>query len=193
MLWFRPAFLAVVFLFNSGFVMAQFPVGLGNIHEDTQPAQTRELVSKYCRLDYDGARLNPQSWSKIQPLVWWKTSPEYNKINVIARYTVDPGSSSGHTKYTVTVHYRLLGTLDLANGYVPEPENTTQDVSYVVSSENSDWRIADAENTLPHPSRAAMLKWLNNQIGTTQDETMKAIYQAALKQLQAQSASPFAK
>ena len=33
--------------------------------EDTQPAQIRELVSKYCRLDYDGARLNPADVAEV--------------------------------------------------------------------------------------------------------------------------------
>jgi hypothetical protein len=100
---------------------------------------------------------------------------------------------SNHGKYLVTVHYRLLGTYDLANGYVREPEGAMQDVDFTVKAENSEWRIADSENPLPHPSRAAMLKWLNGKLSAAQDETAKARYQDALQQLQAQSASPFAK
>ena len=192
-LLFRRALVTVAVLITPGFLFAQFP-GIGNIpKEDTQPAEMRELVSKYCRLDYEGARLDPQSWGRVQPLVWWKTNPEYHKINVIARYTVDPEPTSNHGRYTVIVHYRLLGTLDLANGYVPEPASTMQDVAFDVTEENTEWRVSDAENTLPHPSRAAMLKWLNDQIAATQDAAVKARYEAALKLLQAQSASPFAK
>ena len=190
---FRRAIIVIAVLITPGFLFAQFP-GIGSIpKEDTHPAEMRELVSKYCRLDYEGARLDPQSWSKIQPLVWWKTNPEFGKVNVIARYTVDPEPTSSHGRYTVTVHYRLLGTLDLVNGYVPEPASTMQDVSYDVTEQNTDWRISDTENTLPHPSRAAMLKWLTDQIAATQDEGVKARYGAALKLLQEQSASPFAR
>lgn len=161
--------------------------------EDALPAQMRELVSKYCRLDYEGARLDPQSWAKIQPLVWWRTRPEYTQIDVVSRYTVDSEPASNHGKYIVEVHYRLLGIYDLATGYVPEPEGTTQNVSFTVTTENTEWRIADAENTFPHPSRAVMLKWLTDKIGSTQDEAAKTRDQEALKLLQAQSASPFAK
>lgn len=166
----------------------------GKSLEDTEPAQIHELVSKYCRLDYEGATLDSQAWPKIQPLVWWKSSPDYSKINVVARYQVDmPVASSTQGKYTATVHYRLLGTYDLATGYVAEPPGSNQSVDFLVSSENTGARIADAENTLPHPSRAAMLKWLNEKLSSAQDDAAKKRYQDALKQLEGQSASPFAK
>ncbi len=174
-------------------LLAQFPIPTNRIEEDTRPVQARELVSKYCRLDYEGGRLDPLLWPKFQPLVWWKSPPGYSQINVIARYSVDSEPTSSHGKYTVTVHYHLLGVYNLASGYIPEPPGPTQDVAFTVTSENTQSRIADAENTFPHPSRAAMLKWLNAKISTTQDEGTKALLQSALKQLQAQSASPFAR
>ena len=161
--------------------------------EDMTGAQVREIVSKYCRLDYEGLRLDPQNWSKFQPLVWWTSAPEVSKINVIARYTVDPEPVENHGKYSVTVHYRLLGTFDPALGYIREPEGANQDVYYGVTQQNTEWRIADSDNNLPHPSRAAMLKWLTTQIAATQDEALKGRYQSALEHIQQQSASPFAK
>lgn len=161
--------------------------------EDTTPAQVRELVSKYCRLDYEGARLDPKMWPKFQPLVSWTSPQPFTKIDVIARYTVDPEASEDHNKYAVTVHYRLLGTFDPGLGYVQEPEGTIQDVFYSVTSQNTEWRISDSDTPLPHPSRAAMLKWLAEQVNTTQDETMKGRYQNALEHLQQQSGSPFAR
>ena len=195
MLSIRSIFLAIALLLSMpAFLLAQFPVPNTKSLEDTEPAEIHELVSKYCRLDYEGALLDSQAWSKVQPLVWWKSNPSYSKIDVVARYKVDmPDTSNSKGKYTVTVHYRLLGTYDLINGYVTEPPGANQDVDFLVSSENTDTRIADAENTLPHPSRAAMLKWLNQKLSTAQDAAAKRRYQDALKQLEAQSASPFAK
>jgi hypothetical protein len=190
----RKFSLAVAILVGlAGPVLAQFPVPMTRPSEDMQPSQVRELVSKYCRLDYEGARLDSEQWTKLAPLVWWHASPDFNQVNVISRYTVDPEPVSSHGKYTVTVHYRLLGTFDLVNGYVPELEVANQDVDFILSSENTEWRIAEADNTLPHPSRTAMLKWLNAKLTTIQDERMKARYQDAIDQMQKQSASPFAK
>jgi hypothetical protein len=176
-----------------GFLLAQFPVPTQSTKEDPEPAQIHELVSKYCRLDYEGARLDAKAWPKFEPIVWWKSNPAFTQIDVVARYTVDIPPDATKGKYVVTVHYRLLGTYDLTTGYVRELEVSNQNVDFLVSTENLEWRIADAENTSPHLSRAAMLSWLNQQISTTEDAAAKARLQDALKQLQAQSASPFAK
>ena len=74
-----------------------------------------------------------------------------------------------------------------------EPPNSNQDVDYIVTGVNGEWRISDSDNELPHPSRAAMLKWLNDKLSPAQDEPANIRYQDALRQLQAQPASPFAK
>jgi hypothetical protein len=190
----RSALSALIFLLLTPcFLAAQFPMSTNRPQENEQPAEIRQLVANYCRMDYEGGRLDPQAWSRIEPLVWWKSNPEFTQVSVVARYTVDPEPASVRGKYNVTVHYRLLGTYDLSAGYAPEPEISNQDADFVVSLDNTEWRIASAENTSPHASRAAMLKWLTDKVATTQDAQVKARYQDAQKQLQAQSASPFAK
>jgi len=178
---------------SSCFLVAQstMPVPLGHTEQDTKSADVREFVSKYCRLDYEGDRLDGKGWAKIQPLVAWRSNPEYAEINVIARYTVDTDPPSNKGKFAVTVHYRLLGSYNLATGYVPEIADQT--VEYTVTDTNGDLQITDTENNLPHPSRATMLKWLNEKLNATPDEKAKSRYQEALRQLQAQPASPFAK
>lgn len=195
MLLIRRAIIVTAFLAStSGFLFAQFPLPTQRPQEDATGAQVRELVSKYCRMDYEGLRFDAKnSWSKFQPIVWWTAPQDFTKIDVIARYTVDPEPVEDHGKFSVMVHYRLLGTFDPGLGYVPEPDGATQDVYYSVTQQNSEWRIADSDNPLPHPSRAAMLKWLNTQLAAAQDDAAKARYQDALDRLQKQSASPFAK
>lgn len=174
-------------------IAAQFDMPLNHAQQDTKSADVRELVSKYCRLDYEGARLDGQGWSRAEPLVSWRNNPEYSEISVISRYTVDPEPAENHGKYTVTVHYRLLGSYNLETGYVREAPDSVQEVNYIVTGTNGDWRISDSDNNLPHPSRAAMLKWLNEKLIASQDEHAKTRYEEALRQLQAQPASPFAK
>jgi len=169
------------------------PMPVGRGQEDTKSADVRELVSKYCRLDYEGARLDGKDWAKVEPLVSWKSNPEYAEINVIARYTVDPEPTSSHEKFTVTVRYRLLGSYNLVTGYAPEGPGAVQNMEFTVTDTNGNLRISDSENNLPHPSRATMLKWLNEKLNAAQDETSKQRYQDALQKLQAQPASPFAK
>jgi hypothetical protein len=192
--WRHRAFLAFAFLVSSTLLLvAQFPMSMNRPPEDTRGPENRALVAQYCRLDYEGARLDPQMWPRLQPVVWWKAAPEFTQVNVISRYTVDAEPTSDHGKYTVTVHYRLLGSYDLATGYVPEPPGATQDVNFIVTSENTEWRVFDAENTFPHPSKTAMMKWLNSKLSTTEDPAAKARLQDAITKLDAQSGSPFGK
>src|SRR5271169_1600084 len=127
-------------------VVAQYPLPLGHVDQDTKTLDVRELVSKYCRLDYEGARLDGQGWTKVEPLVSWKSNPDYVEINIISRYTVDPEPPESHGKYTVTVHYRLLGSYNLITGYVPEPPNSQQNVQFTVTDTKGDLRITDLEN-----------------------------------------------
>ena len=88
----------------------------------------------------------------------------------------------------------MLGSYNLATGYVPRSRPMPfKNVDYTVTDTNGDLRISDSDNNLPHPSRAAMLKWLNDKLSAAQDEPAKTRYQEALRQLQAQPASPFAK
>lgn len=191
----RSSLLILAFILGSAcFLVAQstMPVPLGHVEQDTKSADVHELVSKYCRLDYEGARLDGQGWAKVQPLVSWRTNPEYAEINVISRYTVDTDPPSSHGKYTVTVHYHLLGSYNLSTGYAREA-GSVQTVEYTVTDTKGDLRITDSENGLPHPSRATMLKWLNDKLSATQDETAQKRYQDGLRSLQAQPASPFAK
>ncbi len=186
----------LTFLFLAGAVslaVAQYDMPLSHSQEDTKSADVRELVSKYCRLDYEGARLDAGSWSRFVPVVSWRSNPEYAEINVIARYSVDSEPASDRGKYTVNVQYRLLGSYNLTTGYIREAPGSVQTVQYTVTDTNGELRISDSENTLPHPSRAAMLKWLNEKLAAAQDEPAKMRYQDALRQLQAQPASPFAK
>jgi len=169
------------------------PLPLGHVEQDTTSANVHELVSKYCRVDYEGARLDGQGWAKVQPLVSWRSNPEYAEINVISRYEVETDPTADHGKYTVIVHYHLLGSYSLTTGYAREAPGALQTVEYTVTDTNGDLKITDSGNSLPHPSRATMLKWLNDKLSATQDEPAKKRYQDALQQLQAQPASPFAK
>ena len=168
---------------HCGFALAQFPVPLVRDNEAARPAQVRELVSQYCRLDYAGTRLDAQGWPRFESLVWWKSDPSYGQIDVISRFAVEEEPTESHGKYSVTVHYSLMGGYDLKAGYAPEP-GAVQDVTYTVTHNNGEWKIADADNTSPHVSRAAMLKWLNAKIASTTDASVKAIYEAAVQKLQ---------
>jgi hypothetical protein len=191
----RETFVSVaLILASAGGSSAQYGVPLGQTDPRLEPIKVRELVASYCRFDYAGARLNPSDWPKVQPLVAWRADPDYPLYMVTSRFDVEAEPVLVHGKYQVTVHYRLLGKFDLTEGYSQDSANQIEDVGYVVSETNGDWRITEANPTYPHPSRAVALQWLNKKLADEKDAAMKTIYQHAIEQLQSQkSPSPLAR
>jgi hypothetical protein len=173
----------VLLLCTGGF--AQFGVPLNRDESHAQPARIRELAAQYCRLDYDGARLNPTEWPKLQPVVAWRNNPDFPIVNVISRFSLDEQPVPEHGRYSINVHYRLLGRFAVGEGFSKETAGSIEDVTITVSQLNGEWRVTDVEPNYPHPSRAAMLKWLNDNLAKTADATAKSIYQHAISDLQA--------
>ena len=189
----RSLKLPCFFLLLSGIAVAQFGVPLDHTDARLEPATVRELVARYCRLDYAGARLNPADWQKLQPVVSWTSNPDYSLFMITARFDVDTDAVPEHGKYVVVVHYRLLGKFDLAEGYSLDSANHVEDVRYTVAEVNGEWRITNVEPGYPHPSKAATLQWVNGKLAAAKDEASKMIYQNALDRLQLQKVSPLAK
>jgi hypothetical protein len=190
LLLFRRFAIPMVFLLAAGCWAQEMPFPVGHAEQDTRAEQVRALVSQYCRLDYSGARLDQQGWTKLEPIVWWKTNPDYQQIDVISRFTVETEPVLTNGRYTVTVHYRRLGRYDPGIGYSRVMTSPTEDVEYTVTAVKDEWRIDDAEPNFPHPSQAAMVKWLTAQISSTQDASAKSVYEEALRQLQAPASAP---
>ena len=183
------------FLLLSGLTIpaaGQYGIPVGHQEVQNKQVAVRDKVSQYCRLDYTGARINAADWSKLQPLVSWPKNPEYPLIDVVSRYEVDPSVSSQKNRLYVTVQYHLLGRFNMGEGYTRDVSSVEQ-VQVVAEENNGELKIVDAYPNYPHPSRAAMLKWLQDKQSAATDEHSKLIYQHALDELQAQSASPFAK
>lgn len=172
--------------------IAQFGIPT-QVQRGIQSADIRERVSQYCRLDYLGARLTGPDWTKLKPVVSWSANPEFPLINVVSRYDVDSNVQSDHGKWFVTVHYHLLGRFNVGEGYSKEVAGTVEDVGFAVDDLNGELKVVDINPNYPHPSRATMLQWLQAEEAKTADPKVKVIYEQSIKELSAQSGSPFAK
>ena len=145
----------------------------------------RETVARYCRLDFAGYRLNPSDWPKMQTVVAWPTNPEFSFFLPVSRFDIDTELVSQHNKkYKITVHYHLIGRFEIAQGFSSESANQLEDVEFVVSEVNGDWRVVDVQPNYPHPSRAATLQWVTGKLTEITDPATKTIYQNSLDRLQ---------
>ena len=165
---FRSVCIAAGLLLSLGAACLEAPAQLGmplNRPDPKLEAVTiRETVARYCRLDYAGARLNQADWPKMQPLVAWQTDPEFTFFLPSSRFDVASEVVPQHGKYLVTVHYRLIGRFDMAQGYSPESAHQVDDVQFVVSEVNGSWRITDIQPNYPHPSRTTVAVDVGNHV-----------------------------
>lgn len=178
-------------LLSVGAACAQFGIPTQST-KVTNEADIRNRVGQYCRLDYQGARLSDQDWQKLKPVVNWLNNPDFQLIDVASRYDIATNVSQTHGKWHVTVTYHLLGRFNLGQGYSTEVAGGDKEAEFTVQEINGELKVINVEPNYPHPSRAAMLKWLESK-QTAADPNTKVIYDQAIKTLSAQSGSPFAK
>ena len=158
----------------------------------TNEADVRNRVGQYCRLDYMGARLSDQDWQKLKPVVNWPNNPDFPLIDVVSRYDIGTNTAQTHGKWHVTVTYHMLGRFTVGQGYSTEVAGSDKEVEFTVQEINGDLEVTDMDPNYPRPSRGAMLKWLESKQAAAAAKT-KVIYEQAIKDLSAQSGSPFAK
>jgi hypothetical protein len=183
--------LFIAFALLSASALAQFEVPT-QVQHGINDADVRNKVAQYCRLDYMGARLIEQDWQKLKPVVNWTTNPEYPLIDVVSRYDVSTTVSPQRGKWGVTVTYHMLGQFTLGQGYSTEAAGSDKEIEFIVQEVNGELKVVDINPNYPRPSRAVMLKWLQQKQAAA-DEKTRIIYDQAIKDLSAQSGSPFAK
>ncbi len=184
--------LLVFMLLSVGSAFAQFGIPT-QLPKQTNDAEVRNKVGQYCRVDYLGGRLNDQDWQKMKPVVSWPKNPDFPLIDVVSRYDVATNVTESHGKWRVSVTYHMLGRFTLGQGYSTEAVGSDQEAEFTVQDAGGgELKVIDMDPNYPHPSKATMLKWLENKLATATPQT-KVIYEEAIKQLSAQSGSPFAK
>jgi len=185
--------LLLFLLLTAGPAFAQFGFPT-QLPKQTTEADIRNRVAQYCRLDYTGGRLSDADFEKMKSVVNWPKNPEYPLIDVVARYDVGSSPSYVHgNKWSIHVTYHLLGRFNLGQGYSTDGAGSEKEADITVQDVNGELKVVDVDPNYPRPSRAAMLKWLQEKEAAATDSATKVIYEQAVKDLSAQSGSPFAK
>ncbi len=164
-------------LFVSACAIAQFHPS--NLRKPEPPVGT---VREYVRQDYDGARLSPESWSRIKELVTWKDNPDWQNVKIISRYEV-LSVKEGLRSATVNVRYDVLGKFESGIGFMAEP--ASEEAEFRLREIDNTWKIDDLDpQTGPHVSKARVVQWLQGLLPKEKDAAHRVAIESALKQLQ---------
>jgi hypothetical protein len=115
----------------------------------------RILLSNYCRLDFEGARLRPDGWNRFKPYTSMLSNPEYSRIVIVTRFNVEPPQSDT----LLYVGFLQVGYYDEVEGYVALP--TTDRVEFHVEEHRDEVFVRNVTPGMPHVSPRAAIAWMN--------------------------------
>lgn len=118
-------------------------------------ATAKVLLSNYCRLDYEGARLQPEGWARFKNYTSLRNNPEFHQVVIVSRYDVE---WSAEAPYSADVAYRVTGIFDENEGYSPLP--TVARVTFRTQELNGDLVVAEIKPDVPHVSAQAAVTWM---------------------------------
>lgn len=153
----------------------------GDIRND--PA---EIVKKYARLDFKGARLESRSQEVLEPFIDWTEEPIWGTVVVVESYEV-----LEHTKHweivspmeaVIPVDYRVVGTMYWKTAtFLAEARRTR--VRFRVKGKLHRWRLM-GPHIPPHVGLKRMVKFLRQAILEERDPSRRQRLTALQKELE---------
>jgi hypothetical protein len=119
----------------------------------------RRVLSNYCRLDFDGARLSPEGWNRFEPYTSISANPDYRRLVIVSRFSVEPPEESAELLY---VNYQDEGYYDDRGGYVAS--SAKERVEFQVEEKNNDAVVARVSTEMPHVSPRAAITWMTQRL-----------------------------
>lgn len=110
-----------------------------------------EVVRAFCKLDFEGARLEAANYPKIAKLYSWKGEPGWDTALIVKSFRVKPVANNGNTA-SVIVEYTQYGELAGEEFHLKEGANAAR---FKLKKISGSWRII-APVIPPHVSVSAI-------------------------------------
>ena len=131
-------------------------VPIGQSREIDLVAKKRVLLSNYCRLDFEGARLHPSGWSRFKPYTSLRDNPDYTRIVIVTRFDIETPQENDAV---LNATYRTVGYYDETEGY--SPGAASEKVSFRIQEQGGDPVLSGIDLDTPHVSPRAAIVWMN--------------------------------
>jgi hypothetical protein len=151
------------------------------------PSLFRNVVTSYCRMDYQGFRLTPDTWEKMKALTTWKHNPDWQGFTIVSQYDI-ASANEGLRSASVDIRYSVLGRFDPGIGYAADPHSET--VNFRLQKADDQWKIEDQDPSIdPHLSKPKAIAWLKSALDKEKDPANRIAIQKALKALDTSAAT----
>jgi hypothetical protein len=144
--------------------------------------EQRQLVSNYCRLDFQGARLSPEGWERMRNLSSFRDNPDFTSIFIVSRYQL---IETTVPSYELDVAYVVIGRYEEGAGYMPMP--SVRNVTFETRDQSGELRIIRINSSTPFVSRKAAIDWLKAKLAKQKEASGRAQIEAAIQELETQN------
>jgi hypothetical protein len=128
-----------------------------------QTATPQDVLNKFLKLDFDGARLDSDGFKQVFPLTDWPDAPGYDSSIIVRSYKVEPAQVRGSSA-RIVVNYEVVGMIagnTMWEAYAGNPSSETfkdqVKLTYELVLKNGRWKVHEP-NEVPHISIDVALK-----------------------------------
>lgn len=175
---------AVALVAIPGSSFAQFRVTPGE--REARVAENLRKVGTYCRLDFDGARIFPDRWARMQPLTTWRENPDFAGFSVVSRYQILPEVKTERGRRSVVlVQYEITGRYNLHEGYVPDPGSII--ARFEIDDAAPAGKINDIDPQRPFVGHQRFQEWIEAKLESEKEPAIRALLEASIRRFQEQT------
>lgn len=126
----------------------------GHSFSDLYAAQ-KMLLSSYCRLDFEGARLQAGGWERFRPYTSLHANPEFTRILIVTRFDIETPEQPTEE---LDVHFQAVGSYQLGEGF--SVDKSGRSAEFRVQEQNGALMVTAVSPESPHVSPRAALAWV---------------------------------
>jgi hypothetical protein len=157
----------------------------GRSFADLYAAQ-KVLLSNYCRLDFEGARLQSAGWSRFKPYTSLRVNPEFTSVVVVTRFDIEGQQQPSEMLYA---NYQAVGIYDESEGYTAAA--SSERVAFRIQEQGDSLLVSEISPETPHVSPRAAIAWMTLRISDPKtSELERAHLKDALEQLNKSQTQP---
>jgi len=123
-------------------------------------AAQRMLMSRYCRLDFEGMRLQPGGWAQFKKFSTIANNPEFTRVIIVTRFDTRVPDDPNELP---SANYLMVGFYDLLEGYKATP-NATDRVIFQLLGSGEDYVVTSVSPETPHVSPRSAIAWMNRRL-----------------------------
>jgi hypothetical protein len=141
-----------------------------------------ESVREYCKLDYEGARLQMSGYDQIGKLTDWDVEPGWDSAVVTKGFKIKSSLINGNDA-SVSVEYTKYGNLD---GSEFLGDQSTETITFRLRKVSDTWKLTSPKFP-PHVSPSALVEHIGGLI-TTEGQKSRETWSPALEKLKSLAA-----